>query len=105
MGLKKATRPKLKTKRLGRKREIKMNFWHLFKNNKCRFMISTLLQDTLCDMKVNRFFDGDRYMDDELMRFIRWGLGNARSKRCGWESDGFDEWDGFNDGRRWKRIY
>ena len=39
------------------------------------------------------------------MRFIRWGLGNSRSNRCEWELDGFDEWEGFNDGRRWKRIY
>ena len=41
----------------------------------------------------------------KLMRFIRWGLGNARRKRCGWELVGFDEWEGFNIGRRWKRIY
>ena len=39
------------------------------------------------------------------MRFIRWGLGNARSKRCRWKLDGFDEFEGFKIGRRWKRIY
>ncbi len=59
LGFKKATRPKLKTKRLGRKMEVQMNFWHLVEKNKCRLMTSTLLQDTLGDMDVDRFFDGD----------------------------------------------
>lgn len=83
MGIKKTTRPKLKTKRLGRKREIGMNFWYLVKKYKCRFMTSTPLQETLGDMEVESLFDGDGYMEDGLMRFIRWGLGNARSRRNG----------------------
>ena len=39
------------------------------------------------------------------MRFIRWGLGNAKNRRRGWEFDGFDECESFNDDTRWKGIY
>ena len=47
-----------------------------------------------------RFFNGDELMGEGLIGFIIWDLGNARRRRCGWDLEGFDVLEDFNDGRR-----
>ena len=49
-----------------------------------------------------RFFSGNGSVENVLIRVIKRGLDKAWRRRCGWDLEGFNGWEIFNDGRRWK---